>query len=371
MLRPMIVILSLVAAACGSPGEQGAKTATPTPDAHTAPATTSDAAASELAGVPEGHYVNPVFEPVFADPSVIRADDGLFYAFATEDDWGDGKGPRPIPIIRSEDLVAWEYVGEAFAAGERPDWKAAYLWAPDINRVGDRYLLYYSMSLWGDTNPGIGVASADAPEGPYQDHGKLFASDEIGVENSIDPMLFDDNGVLYLFWGSFHGIYGIELAEDGLSTAGEKFHIAGNAFEAPYILERDGAYWFFGSTGSCCEGASSTYAVAVGRADQVEGPYVDADGVDLLKGSGTEILHGGEEFVGPGHNAVVQDDTGADWLVYHAIDPEQPTAMSGAPRRPLLIDPLLWEDGWPLVDGRTPSAEPRPAPQFDATPEGD
>ena len=43
-------------------------------------------------------------------------------------------------------------------------------------QIGDKLLLYYSLSVWDDPNPGIGVASADHPEGPWTDHGKLFTS---------------------------------------------------------------------------------------------------------------------------------------------------------------------------------------------------
>ena len=87
------------------------------------------------------------------------------------------------------------------------------------------------------------------------------------------PFLCLNNEKPYLVWGSFHGIYGVELSEDGMATNGEKFQLAGNAYEAPYILEKDDYYYFFGSRGSCCEGASSTYNIAVGRSDKFEGPY--------------------------------------------------------------------------------------------------
>jgi arabinan endo-1,5-alpha-L-arabinosidase len=40
---------------------------------------------------------------------------------------------------------------------------------------------------------------------------------EIGVQNSIDPFYIEDDGKKYLFWGSFRGIYAIELNDDGLS----------------------------------------------------------------------------------------------------------------------------------------------------------
>jgi arabinan endo-1,5-alpha-L-arabinosidase len=308
-------------------------------------------------------YENPVFEPVLADPSVVRADDGTFYAYGTEDDWGDGEGSRLVPIVRSADLVSWEHVGEALPT--RPNWHAGFVWAPDVSRFGDKYLLYYAISTWGDRNPGIGVATADHPAGPFEDHGKLFDSDEIGVPNSIDPQLVVEADTPYLVWGSFHGLWGIELAEDARSLAGEKFPIADERFEAPYIIERDGAYWLFASLGSCCEGERSTYHVAVGRADALEGPYLDRDGADLLRGGGTVLIEGGEAFVGPGHNTVVQDDAGDDWLVYHAIDPEQPRLRGGATRRPMMLDRISWEDGWPAIAGNVPSSDRKPAPHID------
>src|SRR5690606_41405711 len=38
-------------------------------------------------------YKNPVFEPILADPTVIRdPKSGFFYAYGTQDDWGDGAG---------------------------------------------------------------------------------------------------------------------------------------------------------------------------------------------------------------------------------------------------------------------------------------
>ncbi|MDQ0257242.1 beta-xylosidase [Evansella vedderi] len=187
-------------------------------------------------------YQNPVFEPVIADPSIIKAEDGFYYVYGTEDNWGDGMGSRVVPIVRSENLVDWEYVGEAFH--EKPSWKEdGGIWAPDIVYYNDMYYLYYSQSTWGDPNPAIGVAISETPQGPFEDQGKLFDSQEIGVNNSIDPQMFlDDDGTPYLFWGSWYGIWGIELSEDGFDYVGEKFQIASTDFEAPYIIKRDDYY---------------------------------------------------------------------------------------------------------------------------------
>ncbi|MEH7381423.1 family 43 glycosylhydrolase [Bacillus sp. JJ1533] len=319
----------------------------------------------------EKTYENPVFEPVIADPSIVKGEDGYFYAFGTEDDWGDEKGARLIPIVRSKNLTDWTYVGEAFQ--EKPTWKeTGSLWAPDISYFNGKYYLYYSMSVWGDANPGIGVAISDNPEGPYQDQGKLFDSKDIGVGNSIDPMLYvDKEGTPYLFWGSFHGIFVVELAKDGFQTVGDPIHIAGNDYEAAYVIKRNDYFYFFGSRGTCCEGDKSGYNVAVGRSKNLTGPYVDKDGKDLIFGGGTLILtgqfpndEGPKLFAGPGHNSIVTDDQGTDWIVYHAVDKDKPFLANGATRRSLMIDPLQWEDEWPTVEGLVPSNQPKPVPVF-------
>lgn len=314
-------------------------------------------------------YQNPVFEPDLADPSVIKADDGFFYAYGTENDWQDGKPPHLIPIIRSKNLTQWEYVGNAFST--RPTWKTdGGLWAPDISFHNGTYFLYYSYSIWGDRNPGIGVATATTPAGPFTDRGALFRSTEIGVRNSIDPQAFqDDDGKRYLIWGSFNGIYGIELTADGLKTSGEKFKIAGNTYEAPYIIKRSNTYYLFLSSGSCCEGADSSYFVSIGRAETLQGPYLNPVGGKLLTGAGAPVVwamsanKSDKHFVGPGHVSVIQDEGGTDWLLYHAIDPNN--AMLGdATRRPLMLDRLVWKDGWPTVANLVASTTQQLAPKL-------
>lgn len=310
-------------------------------------------------------YENPVFEPTMADPSIIRHSDGggdVFYVYGTEDHWyheaerHDTHGLQYMPIAKSRDLVGWEYVGEVFDT--KPDWKdSGGLWAPDIAAYDDRYYLYYAYSDWGGDNPGIGVATADHPEGPFEDQGKLFDSEEIGVDNSIDPYFIVDGDTPYLFWGSWHGIWGVELTDDGLEVAGEPFRIAADDhFEAPWIIERDGYYYFFGSNGHCCNGRDSNYHVVVGRADSLEGPYENRDGEPLTENPGTRILESGDAFLGPGHNATVRDDAGTDWLVYHAYHADE-IWINDTPRRALMIDPIRWEDGWPTIEDGVPSVE--------------
>jgi len=314
------------------------------------------------AAMAEGTFTNPVIEPVAADPALIRHDDGDWYLFATQDRWDDGV-EHYLPIFRSADLVDWTFVGDAFAFP--PRWKSqGFLWAPDVHRFDDRYVLTYAYSTWGDPNPCIGIATAGHPAGPWEDLGRpLFCSDDVGVRNSIDPFVWVDGRVRTLVWGSFHGIYAIGLAEDGAGVVGEKLRLADERFEAPYVIQRDGHYFVFLSSGSCCDGANSTYITWVGRSENLLGPYVDDLGRDLRYGGGTVVLFRNDDWVGPGHNAVVTDDAGVDWIVYHAIDPERPNLRSGATRRPVLIDPIEWRAGWPVVHddaGPSKGAQGRP-----------
>ena len=141
------------------------------------------------------------------------------------------------------------------------------------------------MSCWGgEWTCGIGVATADKPEGPFVDHGMMFRSNEIGVQNSIDPFYIEDGGRKYMFWGSFRGIYGIELTADGLKvkSGADKKQIAGTAYEGTYIHKKNGYYYLFASTGTCCEGLKSTYQTVVGRSSSLWGPYLDKQGRSML-----------------------------------------------------------------------------------------
>ncbi|MEX2535854.1 MAG: family 43 glycosylhydrolase [Trueperaceae bacterium] len=313
-----------------------------------------------------GTYQNPVVLPTAADPSVLRAQDGDFYLVATQDSW-DGRMEHFLPIFRSADLVNWEFVQDAFSLP--PSWKegGGFLWAPDLSFFEGSYYLYYSYSQWGDPNPCIGLATADHPLGPWEDLGRpVFCSLDIGVDNSIDPFVWYESGVRTLIWGSFNGIYAVELDDGGTTAIGSPLLLADTRFEAPYVLERNDFYYLLLSSGSCCDGAASTYINWVGRSDNLLGPYLDAMGRDLRYGGGEVVLFRNDEWVGPGHNSVVQDDAGDDWIVYHAISPEEPLLRNGATRRPALIDAIEWVDGWPLVHGGDgPSSEELPAPTID------
>lgn len=307
-------------------------------------------------GPKTGQYTNPVIGVSTPDPTVVRAQDGNFYLYATED-------IRNIPIYKSADLVKWELTATAFTEENRPTFEpGGGLWAPDIHDAGDKYILYYAMSRWGgEQSCGIGCAVADSPEGPFTDHGKLFRSDEIGVPNSIDPFCIEDKGKKFLFWGSFRGIYYAELTEDGLSlkTDAVPVQIAGTAYEGVYIHKKGAYYYLFASVGSCCVGDQSTYTTVVGRSPGLFGPYTDKNGNDMLENHHEILIQGNEKFVGTGHNAeIVSDSQNNDWILYHAYI--RGKADKG---RVLMLDRVKWKDQWPYLENNSPALKAE-APVF-------
>jgi arabinan endo-1,5-alpha-L-arabinosidase len=114
------------------------------------------------------------------DPSTIVRDGDTFWTFST------GVG---ISSAHSEDLVQWERGPAVF--NPVPDWtqesiprnRNGHFWAPDIIRLDGRFLLYYSVSSFGDNRSAIGLATnttldPDHPNYARQDEGPVFQSIE-------------------------------------------------------------------------------------------------------------------------------------------------------------------------------------------------
>ena len=306
-------------------------------------------------------YKNPIINENCPDPSIIKASDGYFYVYSTQDNIPGNI--RYIPIHKSKDLIDWDYVGTVFNDKNRPKWVPnARLWAPDINYINGKYVLYYSMGVWDGTyDSAIGVATSDKPEGPFIDRGKILDYESQGVNNSIDQFYIEDKGHKYLIWGSFFGIYAIELTNDGLAAKSgtEKVKLAGNQMEGSYIVQHDKYFYLIGSSGTCCEGKKSTYHLIFGRSENLLGPYVTQEGKRMLDGAGDLLLQGNNSWAGPGHNAeFVQDDDGNDWIIYHAYK-----KTDDSKGRLMMLDRIYWNSWGPYIQGNTPSISAK-APVF-------
>ena len=309
-------------------------------------------------------YTNPVIANNCPDPSIIdnRERDGYFYVYSTRNGTNGTPTVVYLPVYRSKDMINWEPLGNAFGGLNRPEWVSeSSLWAPDINYINGKYVLYYALGSWDEAERSAsGVAWSDRPEGPFTDVGMLVDFETQGVANSIDPNFFDDGEHKYLFWGSFNtarnpsGIWAIELSSDGLSLKeGARKVKIGTGMEGTYVHKRGDWYFVFGSKGSCCSGAESTYHLVVARSKNVLGPYVGPDGKQLTDASfDNTILSGTDAFKGPGHNGeIITDDNGQDWMVYHSF-----CKVNNYNGRCLVLDKVFWtKDGWPYFNLASPT----------------
>src|SRR4051794_2557063 len=341
------------------------------------------------APVPPGQrtpYVNPVsrtFADTFADPSVIRGKDGWWYAYGTSDPLREGEGAaHRIPIARSRDLVSWRHAGDAFSDTTLPKWAApsAGIWAPDIRYVDGQYRMYYVVTETTASDQSgdnaVGMATAPTPTGPWTDSGAPVVGPRRDASGNaflwtFDPTAVTDaDGSQWLFYGSyFGGIFVTRLSDDGRRAVGTPTQVAiDNKFEGAYVIRRGGYWSLFASTANCCAGPTTGYSVQVGRSRDLRGPYVDREGVPLTasRAGGTPTLvQNGNQWIGAGHNAVVTDLAGQDWIAYHAIDRRDPylDGTGGINERPMLLDRLDWVGGWPAVRaGRGPSGGAQTGP---------
>ena len=321
-----------------------------------------------------GSYVNPILDWDFPDPAVILAPDGHYYAYATQtlrdDQWIN------IQVARSDDLIHWHHLGDALP--DKPDWakETQDFWAPYVLYDGTRYFMYYSATHDACHDPHRGhclaVATSDSPTGPFVDMGMPLLLG-VGFEY-IDPMAFDDpvTGRHWLYWGSgFLPIKVQELGADRMSFAPDSAPVeligpnpVKGAFprlvEAAWVIRHEDYYYLFYSGDNCC-GPDAEYGVMVARSRSPTGPFETLEEARGVPHS--LMLFKSERWLAPGHNSIVADKAGHEWIVYHAIDVNRPRQRQEDEinsRRILMIDKIEWRDGWPFVG--TPSEEPQAAP---------
>ena len=250
---------------------------------------------------------NPVIPGYFADPTIKKFGD-TYYMYATTD--GSGAGFGPAQVWTSKDFVNWTLMPMNW-----PD--SHWIWAPDVIRHTDgRYYYFYCQPCI------IHCGVSETPRGPWKnilgESEAVLVSDRF-VTNAItlDGQTFvDDDGSVYLYWGTW-GIYkgfgcGAGKMTPDLKGFTEMRLIpnteAVDFFEAPFVLKRNGIYYFMYSSGSCHD---HTYRVQYATSDHPLGPYE-------YKGCILETNEDGTVH-GPGHHSILKE--GDDYyIVYHRHD---------------------------------------------------
>lgn len=290
-------------------------------------------------------YSNPLATPAFppagdgccgpADPCIIEVE-GTYYIYPTGEGWG-------YKVMASDDLVHWTGDAIAFAIPSYSPWKRGSAWAPDVERIGGKFYMYYTAGGGGLEGQHIGVAEASSPWGPFID--RSFDAPLI-PEIAIDAECFQDNGELYLYYVRLEGgrlNTWIRRLSDPLTLAAEpgQLCISGSGWEAtvnegPSVFKRDGKYYMLYS-GNYAHTAD--YGIGLAVADHPLGPWVKQPAQYNPLFSRNDAI----ELYGPGHgHNIVGPDGLTDWYVYHhKIDPTDTFNGGLNYRRWLALDRLV------------------------------
>ncbi|HEX5808406.1 MAG TPA: glycoside hydrolase family 43 protein [Anaerolineales bacterium] len=339
-LRMLWGILLLLLSAC-APASSGA-TNPPTEGPTQTAAPTALAAPS---------YTNPVYKGDFPDPVVLRVGD-TYYGYGTTNG-----STTNIRMIRSNDLINWEELGDALPA--LPEWaviNSGYTWAPGVLQIDDNFMMYYVARDEEVDRQCIGIAVSDDPDGPFIDPNDEAFVCQARLGGSIDAQPFkDDDGKLYLLWKNDGNCCGLEVAlwiqelsQDGLTLVGEPVKLIkmDQAWERPLIenpamVKHNDKYYLFYS-GNWWE--SHRYAIGYAICETVTGP--------CEKPLDKPWFEYEAPVMGPGGQSFFTDEEGNLWMAYHAWTGSNVT-YSGGGKRSLHIDLVTFEGDKPVTNGPT------------------
>ena len=272
---------------------------------------------------------NPFIPGYFADPTIKKFGD-TYYLYATTDGNGNGYGPAQVWV--SKDFRNWKNV--------LMDWPTTeVVWAPDVMKGADG-LYHYFYCEPCVLHEGIG----ETPLGPWRNI--LGDTDAVLVEDrfvhnaiTLDGQTFvDDDGSVYIYFGTW-GIYdgfgcGVAKFNPDMKSFSDKKLIPNTEvkdfFEAPFVLKRNGTYYFMYSSGSCHD---HTYRVQYATSNvSPMGPYEYKGCILETNADGT--IHG------PGHHSILQDGD-EYYIIYHRHN--NPHATHGFHRQ-ICIDRMTFKE---------------------------
>ncbi|TVY11226.1 family 43 glycosylhydrolase [Paenibacillus cremeus] len=312
----------------------------------------------ESAAPAPAYYQNPLIKNV-ADPSVIRAPDGTYYAYPT--------GGTRFVAYSSRDLAHWTAEGVVLSGAE-VKWAVNKFWAPEVVEHAGKYYMFFSAAA-ADGIPKISVAISDSPKGPFK-HPSEKPVFDFGF-GTIDPFVFkDDDGRMYLYFTKElfqvdshkeSQIFVAELSSDLLSVKGEPKQLtrpeqaweiqSGNMRwnEGSYVLKRNGMYYLMYSANCYC---GKRYGVGYATSKQAMGPFVKYEKNPILQATYDQVS-------GTGHHTIASSPDGKElFILYHShIDP-----LKGGGDRQMNMDRIGFRpDGTLYVNGPTITKQPMPS----------
>ena len=267
------------------------------------------------------------------DPSTVIESQGKYYV------WGTGGAG-----LVSDDGWTWRR-GANLPRREL---------APDVIHIGDRFYIYTATNVGAQPAAVVHMSwtkslDPESPDYKFEDGGVVASSDGVEDSNAIDPGVFLDpkTGRLWLVYGSYFGyIRQVELdpkTGKRLNPNDKPRNVAINC-EASDMMFHDGWYYLLATHGSCCRGADSGYNIRMGRSRSVNGPFLDAEGIDMIQGGGKLLIGSEARKIGAGHFGLLDLGDGVQKFSMHW---EADLDRGGA--SVLDIRPLLWRDGWPVA----------------------
>lgn len=273
---------------------------------------------------------NPVLEGWYADPEGAVFGD-TYWIYPT---WSDLYERQTfIDCFSSKDLVNWERY-HAIIDTSKVKWAHKCMWAPAIVENNGKYYLFFSANdVHEGEIGGIGVAVAERPEGPFRDLlGRPLINEIVNGAQPIDQYVFkDDDGEWYMYYGGWGHCNMVRLNDDFTALQpwddGSYYReVTPQGYtEGPFMLKRDGKYYFMWSEGGW---GGPDYSVAYSMSDSPYGPF---ERVGKILYSDPEVA------TSAGHHSVIQIP-GQDeyYIVYH----RRPLGDDGRDHRHTCIDRL-------------------------------
>lgn len=305
----------------------------------------------------ETYYTNPLTSEDFPDPRIIEVKGHGYFAYATHDDFSPTI--NNILVKHSRDLVKWSESKGALLSP--PVWAkhCQRFWCPQVIKVNNTFRLYYAAEP--DTKDGmcLAFATSDHPVG-FTDCGAPIMRMPGSTYQMIDPCFFIDpvSNKHLLYYGSAHEpIRVVELGQDGktfISSPMEVLYPAEHTFqqlrEAAFITYNPIWKRYFLWVSGDNTWAKKSYAVSVFWSSDPMGAFQAIPGEYV-------IMQPNNHFDAPGHNCIINDAQGNEWMIYHAVDTKE-RFITGTNKflRKMCMDRILYTNGgWPYVINSSPS----------------
>jgi len=279
---------------------------------------------------------NPVFPGWYADPEGAIFDK-TYWIYPTYSDLYENQ--TFLDCFSSKNLQDWEKHHAIIDTAE-VKWAKFAMWAPAIvENKGKYYLFFAANDVHEGEIGGIGVAVSDRPQGPFKDLlGKPLINDIVNGAQPIDQYVYrDDDGIWYMYYGGWGHCNVVKLNDDFTAIVPwedgsiYKEVTPENYTEGPFMLKRNGKYYFMWSEGGWGE---SNYCVAYAISDTPLGPF---NRVGVILQSDSDVA------TSAGHHSVIQIPNKDEYyIIYH----RRPLNDSGRDHRQTCIDRMYFnEDG--------------------------